>query len=528
MKRLVILPVLAFLGFSTFGQTDVLTYHNDNMRTGQNTTEGILTPSNVNSTTFGKLLSLPTDGYVYAQPLVKSNVSIPGQGVHNVLFVATEHDSVYAFDAEGLTTTPLWQVSFINPSAGITTVPTGDVFTDDIVPEIGITGTPVIDPQSGTLYVVAKTKENGTYFQRLHALDITSGAERFGGPAAIQATVAGTGDGTDGVNINFDPLLQNQRAALLLANGVVYIAFASHGDNDPYHGWVLGYDAATLQQVAVFNDTPNGSRGGIWQGGNGPAADSSGNIFVISGNGTFDANNPGSADFGDSFMQLTGGSLALLDFFTPFYQAFLDANDIDLGSSGPLLLPDQTGSAHPHLVLSAGKDGNAYLVDRDNMGQFNPTDNSQIVQTVVVSSNEVYGAPAFWANNIYFLPNQDVLEAFQLSGGLVSSLPTSQASTVFGFPGASPAISANGSANGIVWVLDNSAFAAGGPAVLHAYDATNVATELWNSSQAANFSDQAGPAVKFTVPTVANGKVYVGTQSEITIYGLPPSPGVGI
>src|ERR1700674_2068670 len=356
VKRLLLLLILVFRPFSAFGQTDVLTHRNDNMRTGQNTSESVLTPSSVNSTAFGKLLSLPTDGYVYAQPLYKSNVLIPAKGLRNVLFVATEHDSVYAFDANGVTTTPLWHVSFINPSVGITTVPSDDVFINDIVPEIGITGTPVIDPQGGTLYVVAKTKENGTYVQRLHALDITTGAEKFGGPAVIQASVPGTGNGSSGGTLPFDPLIENQRAGLLLVNGVVYIAFASHGDIGTYHGWVFGYNAATLQQVAVFNDTPNRLQGGIWQGGNGPAADSSGNVFVISGNGTFDADEEG-VDFGDSFLKLNAGGLALVDFFTPFNQASLNANDVDLGSSGPLLLPDQTGTAHPHLVLGAGKDG---------------------------------------------------------------------------------------------------------------------------------------------------------------------------
>jgi len=402
---------------SASGQSDVLTHRNDNMRTGQNTSETILTASNVNSATFGKLFSLPTDGYVYAQPLYKSNVLIAGK-THNVLFVATEHDSVYAFDADGQSSLPLWQVSFINPSAGITTVPSSDIPDFSIDPEIGITGTPVIDPQSGTLYVVAKTKENGSYFQRLHALDITTGAEKFGGPVVIQASVLGTGDGNDGHgNIPFDPFHQNQRAALLLANGVVYIAFASYGDAKPYHGWVLGYNAATLQRVAVFNDTPNGSNGGIWQSGEGPSADASGNIFVISGNGTFDAD-VGGIDFGDSFLKLStnGGGLTLVDFFTPFNQAFLNSNDLDLGSTGTLLLPDQTGTAHPHLVLGAGKDGNAYLVDRDNMGHFRSTDNSQIVQTIAISGS-IYGTPASWQNNIYFLPHNDRLKAFQLSGG---------------------------------------------------------------------------------------------------------------
>lgn len=498
------------------------THRNDNARTGQNLQEFTLTPVTVNQTQFGKIFSCAVDGYVYAQLLYVQNLAIPGQRAHNVVFVATEHDSVFAFDADNAACAQLWTTSFIDPSSGISTVPSIDVGSDDIVPEIGITGTPVIDPQSQTLYVVAKTKENGTYVQRLHALDTTTGAEKFGGPAVIQASLPGTGDGTDGANILFDALHQNQRAALLLANDVVYIAFASHGDVDPYHGWLLGYDAATLQQVAIFNATPNGSRGGIWQSGGGPSADASGNIFVITGNGTFDAD-AGGTDFGDSFLRLTQsvGVLTPVDFFTPFNQADLEAADIDLGSTGPVLLPDQAGTDHPHLVLGAGKDGNAYLVDRDNMGKFNSTDNSQIVQTLTVSANGVFGSPAFWENNIYFLPVLDVLKAFQLSSGLLSTTPTSEASAVFGYPGASPVISANGSTNGIVWVLDNSAFATSDPAVLYAYDATDVTRELYDSTQAGS-RDQAGPAVKFTVPTVANGKVYVGGQNQVTVFGLLP------
>ncbi len=522
MRKILLLLMLLFSVLSASGQTDVLTHRNDNMRTGQNTSETILTPSNVNSTTFGKLFSLSTDGYVYAQPLYKSNVLIPGQGTHNVLFVATEHDSVYAFDADGKSSTPLWQVSFINPSAGITTVPPSDISAiyGDIVPEIGITSTPVIDPSTSTIYVVALTKENGSYFQRLHALDITTGAEKFGGPVVLQASVAGTGDGSSGGTLSYNPLMQNQRGALLLVNGVVYIVSGSHGDNPPWHGWVLGYSASTLAQVAVFCTTRNGSAGGIWQSGEGPSADSFGNIYVITGNGTFDAD-VGGVDFGDSFLRLSPtGGLTLIDFFTPFNQLSLSANDLDLGATGVLVLPTQPGTIH--LVLGAGKDGNGYLLDREKMGFFNPNNNNQIVQTISISSNAVMSSPAFWNNNIYFQPANDVLKAFQLSGGLLSTTPTSQSSTSFGRKGATPTISANGSTNGIVWILDISAYATSGAAVLHAYDATNVAIEFWNSSQAANSRDQAGPAVKFTVPTVANGKAYVGGQGQLTVYGLLP------
>ena len=499
------------------GFSGTFTHHNDNARTGANLQELVLTPATVNQAQFGKLFSCAVDGHVYAQPLYVANLAIPDHGTYNVVFVATEHGSVFAFDADDPTCVQLWISSFIDPANGITTVPTDDVVSDDIVPEIGITGTPVIDPQTGILYVVVRTKENGSYVQRLHALDITTGAEALGGPVGIEASVPGTGDGSDGANVSFDPLRQNQRAALLLTQGVVYIAFASHGDYGPYHGWLLGYDAATLQQVAVFNATPNGGAGGIWQSGGGPSADTSGNIYVITGNGTFDAN-VGGMDFGDSFLKLStqAGGLTVADFFTPFNQASLEANDLDLGSTDPLLLPDQTDTDHPHLVLGAGKDGNAYLVDRDQMGQFTSSDNSQIVQTISISADGVFCAPAVWENNIYFGPSSDVLKAFHLSGGLLSTTPTSQGSTDLSYPGATPVISADGSMNGIVWVLDKNV---GGLAVLRAYDATDVSRELYNSTEAGD-RDQAGPAVKFAVPTVANGKVYVGGQYQLTVFGL--------
>ena len=497
---------------------------NNNSRTGQNLQEYALTPTTVNQTQFGKLFSCPVDGYVYASPLYVANLAISGQGTHNVVFVATERDDVYAFDADNPSCSQIWYTSFINPSAGITTVPQSSVSSTDIVPEIGVTGTPVIDPSSGTLYVVAKTEENGTYVQRLHALDITTGAEKFGGPVVIQASVAGSGDGSS--TVSFNPLWENQRAALLLANGVVYIAWGSHGDLGPYHGWLLGYNASTLQQVAVWNSTPNGSGGGIWQGGDGPSADSSGNIYAIPENGTFDANT-GGADYGGSFVKLStqGGGLTLVDYFTPYNQAYLNSNNWAPGTSAPVLVPVQTGTTYPNIVLGVGKDGTAWLVNQNNMGGYNSSSNSQIIQTILISQNvglHVVNAvgPAFWQNNIPFLAPDSVFQDYLLSNDLLSTTPISQASTVVGFPGGTPVISANGSTDGIVWVLDNSAFSSSGPAVMHAYDAANAATEYWNSSQAANARDQAGPAVKFTVPTVANGKVYVGGQYQLTIYGL--------
>jgi hypothetical protein len=510
--------------------TNVLTYHNDSFRTGQDLTETVLTPANVQAVQFGKLFTYAVDGYVYAQPLYVSNVSIPGKGVHNVVFVATEHDSVYAFDADsnlGANAAPLWHDSFINPAAGVTTVSPNDVNTGDIVPEIGITGTPVIDASSGTLYVVAKTKEvsggSTNFVQRLYALDITTGAEKFGGPVVIQATLPGTGDGTDGQgHVAFSPLRENQRSGLLLQNGVVYIVWASHGDNGPYHGWVIGYNAQTLQQVAAFDTTPNGGLGGIWMSGAAPAADNTGNIYVSTGNGTFDAQTGGS-DYGDSALRLsTSGGLSLTDYFTPFNQANLDAADADLGSGGVLLLPDQPG-AHPHLMIFTGKEGKIYVVDRDNMGHFHAGIDS-IVQVLPGAVGGAWSTPAYFNGNVYYSTVGDVLKAFQLANGLLSTSPVSQASVAFGYPGATPSISANGNTNGIVWTLQTDAYGSSGPAVLHAYDASNVSRELYNSDQV-GARDVLGGAVKFTVPTIANGKVYVGTETGLSVFGLLPATG---
>jgi hypothetical protein len=320
-----------------------------------------------------------------ASPLYVANVNIPGKGLRNVVYVATEHDSVYAFDADGSQSAPLWQVSFIDPAHGITTVPPADTGeTGDITPEIGITGSPVIDPSTNTLYVVAKTKEgsggNTTYVHRLHALDIATGSEKLGGPVVIQGSVQGTGDGTSGGQVPFLSLRENQRAALLLNNGVVYVAFASHGDNPPYHGWVFGYSASTLQRTMVYNVTPNGEGGGIWQSGDGLAADSSGNVFFVTGDGTFDANS-GGRDYGDSIIKISSAG-AVLDYFTPHDHATMNAGDLDLGSGGTILLPDQPG-AHTHLALSAGKNGTIYVVDRDNMGHYQTGNDNQIVQAIV-------------------------------------------------------------------------------------------------------------------------------------------------
>ena len=503
---------------------NVLTYHNDNARTGQNTNETILTPGIVASTNFGQLFTCVLDGYVYAQPLVMTNVTIPGKGVHNVVFVVTEHDSVYAFDADsgdGTNAPPLWQTSFINPAAGVTTVSSGDVSCGDLVPEIGITSTPVIDQATGTLYVEAKTREvtNSvtTFVQRLHALDITTGAEEFGGPVVIQASVAGSGDGNNGVgNVPFDSLRHLNRPGLLLNNGVVYLAYASHCDVGPYHGWLLGYNAQPLAPSNVFNTTPNGGLGGIWEAGDGPACDTNGNIFVITGNGTFDSTT--NNDYGDSFLKLSAtNNLQLADYFTPFNQQALADADLDLGSGGAVVLPDAAGSpAHQHLLVGAGKEGTIYLIDRDNMGHYSTASNN-IVQTFVGAIGGSFDTPAYFNNTLFYLGSGDVLRAFNIANAVISTTASSTSQTAFGFPGATPSISANGTSNAIAWAIQSDAYASSGPAVLHAYNATNLALELYNSSTA---NQSPGPAVKFTVPTIANGKVYVGAQYALAVYGL--------
>jgi FG-GAP-like repeat len=522
--------ILFYLGcclavlLTAHAQVNVTTYHNDNARDGQNLNESILTPASVNASQFGQLFTQPVDGRLYAQPLYVSGVQIAG-GTHNVVYAATEHDSVYAFDADsngGANVSPLWQVSFINPAAGITTVDSqNDLDCTNINPEVGITGTPVIDLTSMTLYVVAKTKENGAFFQRLHALDITSGAEKFGGPVVIQATVNGTGDNNNGGKVSFDARWNNQRPGLLLQNGLVYITWASHCDIAPYHGWMMAYNPQTLQQVAVWNVTANGSDGGIWQSGAPPAADSS-YVYLATGNGTFDLNETGGVDAGDTLVKLGppgGGVFPLLDYFTPYNQANLSINDTDLGSGGVVLLPDQPqGAPHAHLLVEIGKEGSVYLVNRDSMGHYNPTGDSQIVQWIPEVLGGLWSTPAFWNNTLYVGGSTDALEAYSFNAnnsGLLSMNPVSASLQTFNFPGTTPAISASGNTNGIVWALEEDSDST----VLHAYDATNLANELYNTGQ-----NSPGGSVKFAVPTIANGKVYVGTSTLLAVYGLFGQP----
>jgi hypothetical protein len=525
-------------GLGTGPLAGVFTQRYDNGRTGANTQETFLTASNVTESQFGKLFSLPVDGQVYAQPLYMQNVSIPSQGAHNVVFIATQHDSVYAFDADTQSTTPLWQVSFLNSATGVTTVPCQDVYGTaagacDINPEIGITSTPVIDPTSGTLYVTAKTREplgsnscskNGTYnyCYRLHALDITTGAEKSGGPVIIAASVSGTGYDNDSVSgaVTFTALYHLQRPGLLLLNGTVYLGFGSHGDNDPYHGWLIAYNATTLQQVAVFNVTPNGGRGAIWQGGGGISADADGNIYIVTANGTFDANTAGGVDYGDSVlkMQIQSGQFQILDYFTPADQLTLAVEDLDLGSSPALILPDQPG-AYPHLLATGGKDGRVWLVNRDNLGHLQANDAGAV--QVIPNSDSLFGGGTYWNANLYTQVVGDFLKQFPLQSGVAQ--PAIISDFQVGFPNPSPAVSANGTNNAVLWLVEADAFKTSGPAVLRAFDATDVSNpELYDSTQAANGRDQAGPAVKFVVPTIANGKVYVGAGGEVDVYGLLP------
>jgi hypothetical protein len=506
-------------------QVNVLTYHNDNSRTGQNTSETILTTSNVNSTSFGKLFSQAIDSDAYAQPLYVSNVTINGS-VHDVVYVATMNDSVYAFDANsntGSNASPLWKVNFTDVAKGITTVPTSDVHcTDSIVP-IGIFSTPVIDTTSDTIYVVARTVENGTYYHRLHALDITTGAEKFGGPVVITATVAGTGAGSKSGDITFNSQLQNQRAALLEQNGFIYVGFASLCDYGNYHGWLFAYNTSTLAQSAVWLTTANGSKGGIWGSGNGPAGDSSYNTFVPLGNGTFDVNTGGS-DYGQSVMKLgipSAGAFPILDYFTPYNVTSYNSSDLDIGSAGLVLLPEQSGP-YPHLLVQGDKAGNLFLINRDNMGHYNSSNNNQIVQYITSADPGMWSSPAWWNDYVYIGGNSDYIKAFSFNTttGLLSTTPVSETGQKYSYPGVTVSISSNGTSNGIVWALNNAKFASTtGQGSLHAYKATNLATQLYSSKDNATRDDPGAP-VKFTVPTIANGKVYMTTQKDLVVYGL--------
>jgi hypothetical protein len=509
-----ILPILlfSFALLPASAQVSVTTAHNDNMRDGQNLSETILTPGNVNMKGFGKLFSQTVDGYVYAQPLYVPNVNIPGLGTHNVVYVATEHASVYAFDADnntGMNASPLWHTSFIDPAHGITTVSSGDVGCGDLVPEIGITSTPVIDTTAGTMFVVAKLKDtnNGKYYHVLHAISIATGQDQAGSPVIIRAG-------------GFDPLREAQRPGLLLVNGTLFIAWASHCDITPYHGWVMQYSETSLEQLKVWNSTPHGGLGGVWQSGGGVASDGT-YVFFATGNGSWDGPK-GGRDFADTIVKgpATPDAPHPFDYFTPYNQQSLSNGDTDVGSGGVLLLPDQgTGAPHRYLLLQVGKSGSIYLVNRARMGGFQPNNNSQIVQDLENAIGGLWASPAWWNNNVYFGGSGDYLRqyTFDPATGFLSDTAV-QTATYSGFPGPTPSISANGTNDAIVWTLQVDSYG-GGQAILHAYDATNISTELYNSNQDPS-RDQPGPAVKFTVPTIVNGKVYVPTATQLSVYGL--------
>jgi hypothetical protein len=514
----------------------VYTFHNNLARDGANTHESFLTTANVNQVTFGKKFSCAVDGATYTQPLWVPSLNIGG--IRNVIFVATEHDSAYAFDADTSPCVQLWHVNLIDSahggSASETPVPNPDIGTGfgDIQPEIGVTGTPVIDPATQTMYLVTKSESSGpTFHVRLHALDLLTGNEKFSGPVNVSASVSGTGAGASGGNVSFDTRMEHQRSGLTLANGVVYVPWAAHEDADPYHGWLIAFDAGSMSRKAVYNATPNGTRGGIWMGGGAAAVDGAGNLYVLTGNGTFNnANN----NYGDSALKLNS-NLVLSDWFTPYNQADLETFDTDLASSGLFLVADQP-SGPPHLLVASGKEGRVYLINRDSMGHFCSTCGStdtNIIQSLFVTNN--FGTPAFWNNALYFGgadfgSGGDFVKRFIFTPGanpVFATSPASKSATRFPFPGAIPSVSSQGTNNGIVWAIDASQYGppssrGSGPAVLHAYDAKNLATELWNSSEAAGDRDQAGNAVKFTTPTIAHGMVYLSTRTEIDVYGLLP------
>jgi len=498
---------------TTVVPTDVLTYHNDIERTGQNLTEQTLTATNV-KTSFGQLFQDSVDGLVDAQPLIKTQVPIPGLGTHNVLYVVTENDTVYAFDADAGGPS-LWHVSVLG---------TGEAASDDrgcgqVTPLIGITSTPVIDPAAGphgTIYVVAMSKNTttGAYFQRIHALDITTGAEEFSGPVTVTATFP--------PGPVFDPKQYKERAGLLLLDGQLITAWASHCDDAPYNGWIMAYDQNTLAQTSVLDITPNGSEGAFWQAGGGIAADNSGNIYLLDGNGTWDttvntSGFPTKGDFGNAFLKLSNSSgLQVADFFEPFNTVSESAGDTDLGSGGAMVLPDMIdkNGVTQHLAVGAGKDGNIYLINRDNMGKWNSANNNNAYQPLAGAlDNGEWAAPAYFNGTLYYGGVNVPLQAFAFSQAKLVAMPSSSSTETYGYPGSTPSISANGSSNGIVWAVQNG----GSLGVLRAYDATNLATELYNSSTAPgdSFSDN-----KFITPTIANGKVYVGTPSSVAVFGL--------
>ncbi len=530
--RILAAPLLAaaaatLLAMAPRSAAQVVTSQFDNTRCGANTAEIVLTPRNVNARQFGRLFRIPVDGDVYAQPLYLPRVRLGAGRVRDVLFVATEHGSVYAWDADRPTSAPLWHVSFARPSAGVTAVPFRDLHCPFIRPEVGITSTPAIDEAAGTIYVLARTREAGAggearYVQRLHALDVHNGAERPGSPVEIHATVEGSGEGSSRGKLVFDPLRQNPRASVLLTRGHVVLTWASSCDVGPYHGWVMTYDARSLEQLAVFNTSPDASQGGIWQGDTGPAADESGTIFAITGNGRFDAAG-GGRNYGDTALALADGpgGLRVADSFTPFDQSVLDASDGDLGSGGPILAGG--GTAGPRRLVFASKAGVLYVLDPVHLGGFHTGSNAGAVQSFETSEGQ-FGAPAYWNGHVYIQGSAVPLRDYPLADGRVSEKPIRESATSMPNPGATPTVSANGARDGIVWMIQSKPFGTEDrPAILRAYDASDVGRELYTSEQNPQ-RDRAGTALRFNIPTVASGRVYIGTKGGIDVYGLLPAP----
>jgi hypothetical protein len=497
---------------------DVTTYKNDLNRSGQNLAESSLTLTNVASSTFGLLRSLPVDGRVDAQPLYLSALNAAGS-TFNTVFVATEHDSVYAFDSDSGAI--LWHVSLL----GTGEKPSDTRGCSQVSPEIGITSTPVIDRSAGahgTIYVVAMSIDAGsTYHQRLHALDVATGAELLNGPVEISASFPTTGTATS----SFDAKSYEERAALLLANGTIYTSWTSHCDDAPYGGWIISYAQSTLAPNGVLNIAANSSAGpAIWMAGGGPAVDASGNVYLLAANGAFETTMdakgfPSAQDYGNSFLKISsaGAGLTVMDYFTMSNEVAESNADQDLGSGGEMLLPDLMDSTNTvrHLMVGAGKDGNIYVVDRDSMGKFNASANKNYQTLSGVLPGGIWSTPAYFNGSVYYGNVSGTLKAFAISSAKLGSAPQSQSATQFAYPGTAPSVSANATSNGIVWAHENTS-----PAVLHAYDATNLAHELYNSSQAAANRDQFGAGNKYITPVIADGKVFVGTASAVAVFGL--------
>ncbi len=537
VRSLLILTLFCLTVAGALGQTPVpvTTWRYDLTHAGQNTSETALTPANVNEASFGKLFSVAVDSTVYPQPLYMPGLTMSDGLVHNVLFVATSNDSIYAFDADsngGANAKPIWHISLLTAAhgagAGATAVPWQDTGSPDVAPQIGITGTPTINPATNTMYVVGATKENGVYFSRLHAINILNGAEQANSPVVVTATVAGTGTGSAGGKVTFSPLWQNQRTALNYYNGSVYFGYAAHGDDGPWHGWLFAYNATSLAQTAAVCLSPNGFGAGIWEAGAGLPIDTDvdgGRMFLTTGNGTFSTYPPISAstEFGESIISfnLSNGGLTPTDAFTSFNAEHLNGGDIDQGSGGILMVPDQQG-ANPHILVQAGKEGRILVINRDHLGGKAPTagtSNTNILQDIPNQIKGLWSTPAYWGGKVYIWGNGDVPKQFDLDSGVMNTVPSSQSNITSAFPGASFSVSSNGPQDGIAWAVRSDLFNTHGPAVLYAWNANSLTQTIYESDTNAK-RDAAGAANKFSVPVVTNGKVYVAANGQVDVYGL--------